>query len=101
MRRSKGVMAERVPRPFAHPSFGFVHPNQCERLGPDCSSPSMPVKAVASEVGRSMPQVALAWLRYREVPRNPIIGARKVVAVAGQPGEFGFAAVRGASEEVE
>src|SRR5215813_2174506 len=36
------------------------------------------VKSVADEVGRSMAQVALAWLRYRLVPVIPIIGARKL-----------------------
>jgi aryl-alcohol dehydrogenase-like predicted oxidoreductase len=36
------------------------------------------VKAVADQVGRSMAQVALAWLRYRPVPVIPIIGARKL-----------------------
>lgn len=36
------------------------------------------VKAVSDEVGRSMAQVALAWLRYREVPVIPILGARKL-----------------------
>jgi len=36
------------------------------------------VKAVADTVGRSLPQVALAWLRYRPVPVIPIIGARKL-----------------------
>jgi aryl-alcohol dehydrogenase-like predicted oxidoreductase len=36
------------------------------------------VKAVADEVGRSMAQVALAWLRCRPVPVIPIIGARKL-----------------------
>lgn len=36
------------------------------------------VKAVADEVGCSMAQVALAWLRYRPVPVIPIIGARKL-----------------------
>ncbi len=36
------------------------------------------VKSVADEVGRSMAQVALAWLRYRPVPVIPIIGARKL-----------------------
>ena len=36
------------------------------------------VKAVADEVGRSMAQVALAWLRYRSVPVIPIVGARKL-----------------------
>ena len=36
------------------------------------------VKIVAEQVGRSMAQVALAWLRYRSVPVIPILGARKV-----------------------
>ena len=36
------------------------------------------VKAVAEQTGRSMAQVALAWLRHRSVPVTPIIGARKV-----------------------
>jgi aryl-alcohol dehydrogenase-like predicted oxidoreductase len=36
------------------------------------------VKAVAGEVGRSMAQVALAWLRYQAVPVIPIVGARKL-----------------------
>jgi aryl-alcohol dehydrogenase-like predicted oxidoreductase len=35
------------------------------------------VKAVSDQTGRSMVQVALAWLRYRSVPVIPIIGARK------------------------
>ena len=36
------------------------------------------VKTVSDEVGRSMAQVALAWVRYRPVPVIPIIGARKL-----------------------
>lgn len=36
------------------------------------------VKQVADQVGRSMAQVALAWLRYRRVPVVPILGARKL-----------------------
>ena len=36
------------------------------------------VKAVADQAGRSMAQVALAWLRYRAVPVIPIVGARKL-----------------------
>jgi aryl-alcohol dehydrogenase-like predicted oxidoreductase len=36
------------------------------------------VKAVANQVGRSMAQVALAWLRSGPVPVIPIIGARKL-----------------------
>ncbi len=36
------------------------------------------LKSVADQVGRSMAQVALAWLRTRPVPVIPIIGARKL-----------------------
>src|ERR1700674_2531052 len=36
------------------------------------------VKAVSEQTGRSMAQVALAWLRHQTVPVIPIIGARKV-----------------------
>jgi aryl-alcohol dehydrogenase-like predicted oxidoreductase len=36
------------------------------------------VKSVSEQAGRSMAQVALAWLRHRTVPVIPIIGARKV-----------------------
>jgi aryl-alcohol dehydrogenase-like predicted oxidoreductase len=36
------------------------------------------VRSVADETGRSMAQVALAWLRYRPVPVIPILGARKL-----------------------
>jgi aryl-alcohol dehydrogenase-like predicted oxidoreductase len=36
------------------------------------------VKAVSEQNGRSMAQVALAWLRHQVVPVIPIIGARKV-----------------------
>ena len=40
------------------------------------------VRTMSDEVGRSMAQVALAWLRYRPVPVIPIIGA-KAFSVAG------------------
>src|SRR6266446_6677782 len=36
------------------------------------------VKSVSEQVGRSMAQVALAWLRHQTVPVIPIIGARKL-----------------------
>jgi aryl-alcohol dehydrogenase-like predicted oxidoreductase len=36
------------------------------------------VTSVAEQTGRSMAQVALAWLRHRTVPVIPIIGARQV-----------------------
>lgn len=36
------------------------------------------VKTVSDQIGCSMAQVALAWLRYRVVPVIPIIGARKL-----------------------
>jgi aryl-alcohol dehydrogenase-like predicted oxidoreductase len=35
------------------------------------------LKAVAEQTGRSLAQVALAWLRHRPVPVIPILGARK------------------------
>jgi aryl-alcohol dehydrogenase-like predicted oxidoreductase len=36
------------------------------------------LKSVSAQAGRSMAQVALAWLHYRAVPVIPIIGARTV-----------------------
>ncbi len=36
------------------------------------------VKSISEQVGRSMAQVSLAWLRYGSVPVIPILGARKV-----------------------
>jgi aryl-alcohol dehydrogenase-like predicted oxidoreductase len=36
------------------------------------------LQKISADVGRSMAQVALAWLRYRPVPVIPIIGARKL-----------------------
>jgi aryl-alcohol dehydrogenase-like predicted oxidoreductase len=46
------------------------------------------VKAVSEQVGRSMAQVALAWLRYRTVPVIPIIGARKVLQLQDNLASF-------------
>ncbi|HEV3244127.1 MAG TPA: aldo/keto reductase [Chthoniobacterales bacterium] len=59
------------------------------RMSSDMMKPFMPeeqrteriitaVKAVADQIGRSMAQVALAWLRSRPLPVIPIIGARKL-----------------------
>jgi aryl-alcohol dehydrogenase-like predicted oxidoreductase len=36
------------------------------------------LREVSAETGRTPAQVALAWLRYRDVPVIPIIGARKM-----------------------
>lgn len=36
------------------------------------------VATIAHEIGRSSAQVALAWLRHRDMPVTPIIGARKI-----------------------
>ena len=36
------------------------------------------VKTVSDDVGRSMAQIALAWLRHRPVPVAAIFGARKL-----------------------
>jgi aryl-alcohol dehydrogenase-like predicted oxidoreductase len=46
------------------------------------------VKKVAEETGRSMAQVALAWLRYRPVPVIPIIGARKLAQLTDNLASF-------------
>jgi aryl-alcohol dehydrogenase-like predicted oxidoreductase len=68
--------------------FG-VFGRSCARLSTEMMKDFMPeqqradrvvaaVKTVSDESGRSMAQVALAWLRYRPVPVIPIIGARKL-----------------------
>ena len=46
------------------------------------------VKAVADEVGNSLAQVALAWLRSRSVPVIPIIGARKLAQLQDNLASF-------------
>jgi aryl-alcohol dehydrogenase-like predicted oxidoreductase len=48
------------------------------------------VKTVADEVGRSMAQVALAWLRFRQVPVIPIVGARKLSQLGDNLASFDF-----------
>jgi aryl-alcohol dehydrogenase-like predicted oxidoreductase len=64
-------------------------PGEPGRMNNDMSKDFMPererteriiaaVKSVSDETGRSLAQVALAWLRYRPVPVIPIIGARKL-----------------------
>jgi aryl-alcohol dehydrogenase-like predicted oxidoreductase len=48
---------------------------------PDQERTNRPVGAlnqVSKQLGRSAAQVALAWLRHRDVPVFPIIGARKI-----------------------
>jgi len=49
------------------------------------------VKTVSDELGRSMAQVALAWLRYRPVPVIPIIGARKLSQLQDNLASFDLA----------
>jgi aryl-alcohol dehydrogenase-like predicted oxidoreductase len=48
------------------------------------------VKTVSEQTGRSMAQVALAWLRYRTVPVIPIIGARKLSQLQDNLASFDF-----------
>jgi aryl-alcohol dehydrogenase-like predicted oxidoreductase len=36
------------------------------------------LRQVSEQTGRSLAQVALAWLRYRPVPVIPIIGSRRI-----------------------
>jgi aryl-alcohol dehydrogenase-like predicted oxidoreductase len=49
------------------------------------------VKAVSDQTGRSLAQVALAWLRYRPVPVIPIIGARKLSQLQDNLASFDLA----------
>ena len=49
------------------------------------------VKIVSDQTGRSMAQVALAWLRYRPVPVIPIIGARKLSQLQDNLGSLDLA----------
>jgi len=49
------------------------------------------VKTVSDATGRSMAQVALAWLRYRPVPVIPIIGARKLSQLQDNLASFDLA----------
>jgi aryl-alcohol dehydrogenase-like predicted oxidoreductase len=51
----------------------------------------MAVKAVSDQTGRSMAQVALAWLRCRPVPVIPIIGARKLSQLQDNLASFDLA----------
>jgi aryl-alcohol dehydrogenase-like predicted oxidoreductase len=46
------------------------------------------VKKISSETGRSMAQIALAWLRFRPVPVIPIIGARKLAQLQDNLASF-------------
>jgi aryl-alcohol dehydrogenase-like predicted oxidoreductase len=45
-------------------------------LGPDRIV--FALKKISEETGRSQAQVALAWLRYRDVPVIPILGVRRI-----------------------
>ena len=36
------------------------------------------LRTISGETGRSLAQVALEWLRYRDIPVIPIVGARKL-----------------------
>jgi aryl-alcohol dehydrogenase-like predicted oxidoreductase len=49
------------------------------------------VKDVSDQVGRSMAQVALAWLRYSAVPVIPILGARKLSQLEDNLASFDLA----------
>jgi aryl-alcohol dehydrogenase-like predicted oxidoreductase len=49
------------------------------------------VKQVSDQVGRSMAQIALAWLRYRAVPVIPILGARKLSQLQDNLASFDLA----------
>ena len=73
--------------------------SESERMSSDMLKEFMPeeqrtlrivtaVKTVADETGRSMAQVALAWLRARPAPVIPIIGARNLSQLQDNLGSF-------------
>jgi aryl-alcohol dehydrogenase-like predicted oxidoreductase len=58
--------------------FGDESMQQFLRKGEQADRIVSALKKVSQETGRSLAQVALAWLRYREIPVIPIIGARRI-----------------------
>jgi aryl-alcohol dehydrogenase-like predicted oxidoreductase len=48
------------------------------------------VMKVSQQVGRSPAQVALAWLRYRDIPIIPIVGARRLSQLQDNLASFEF-----------
>jgi hypothetical protein len=52
------------------------------------------VKSVSKQTGRSMAQVALAWLRYQTVPVIPIIWSAEGISTPRQSREFGYGTLR-------
>ncbi len=46
------------------------------------------LKKISEQTGRSSAQVALAWLRYRDIPVIPIVGARKLAQLQDNLGSL-------------
>jgi aryl-alcohol dehydrogenase-like predicted oxidoreductase len=59
------------------------------------------VKTVANDTGRSMAQVALAWLQHRSVPIIPIIGARKLSQLKDNLASLDLALSEGQLQKLE
>jgi aryl-alcohol dehydrogenase-like predicted oxidoreductase len=57
------------------------------------------VKTVTDEAGRTMAQVALAWLRHRSVPVIPITGARKLFQLQDNFASFDVTLFSGSLED--
>ena len=77
---SGGVLTGKYHGKSATPDRGRMSADMMKDFKPDQDRADRvvaAVKSVSDQVGRSMAQVALAWLRYRPVPVVPIIGARK------------------------
>jgi aryl-alcohol dehydrogenase-like predicted oxidoreductase len=58
--------------------FGDESMQQFLRKGAQPDRIVSTLKKLSHETGRSLAQVALAWLRYRDIPVVPIIGARRI-----------------------
>jgi aryl-alcohol dehydrogenase-like predicted oxidoreductase len=49
------------------------------------------LRKVSEQTGRSLAQVALAWLRFRDIPVIPIVGARKLAQFKDNLGSLSLA----------
>jgi aryl-alcohol dehydrogenase-like predicted oxidoreductase len=52
------------------------------------------LQKVSQQAGKSLAQVALAWLRYRDIPVIPIVGARRVAQLEDNLASLGLALTR-------
>lgn len=75
-----GILTGKYAGPQPDSNGRFANDMMKEFL-PDASRQERVVavlRGMSAETGRSMAQIALAWLRYRDIPVIPIVGARRL-----------------------